>query len=325
MIPVEYYRELWHNHTESWLKKENFHLVAAEKPVAVKAMHSLISIGTEKVVTTQQLSEVAAKQMRVPYMKGNVDLEFTYGYSMVGKVINGPKNYMGKIVHLLHPHQEYAFVDESDIHNVPDGISPRVATLASNMETAVNAIWDAEVVMGDHVLVIGYGVIGALVALLAKSIPGVLVKVCEINENRANKAQEHGFEVEDVDSLQNNFDLAFNSSASAIGLQIGIDKTGIEGKVIELSWHGSKPVSVVLGETFHYDRKRIISSQVSQIPLVKQHRWNHTRRKTLVFDLLKKLDPIHLLERDIHFDDCPAFYHDLRNNGVKDFSVSINY
>jgi len=325
VIPVEHYRELWHNHIESWLKKEDFQQVTAEKQLAIKAVHSLISIGTEKVVTTQRLSEVAAKQMRVPYMKGHVGHEFTYGYSMVGEVINGPQEYKGKIVHLLHPHQEYAFVDESDVYNVPDGISPRVATLTSNMETAVNAIWDAEVVMGDQVLVIGYGVIGALVALLANSIPGVLVRICEINGNRANKAREHGFEVEDVNSLQKSFDVAFNTSASANGLQIGIDKTGTEGKVIELSWHGSKPVSVVLGDTFHYDRKRIISSQVSQIPVVKRHRWNLGRRKSLVFDLLKKLDPIHLLEREIRFEDCPEFYHSLRNNGVKDFSVSINY
>jgi len=61
------------------------------------------------------------------------------------------------------------------------------------------------------------------------------------------------------------FEVAFHCSGSGEGLQWCIDHLGFEGRVIELSWYGLKTVSLRLGTSFHYDRKRIIASQVSTV------------------------------------------------------------
>jgi len=320
------YRELWHDHQESWLKTCVYPNDQENGVVVVKATHSLVSHGTERLVTTSKLSTKAAQAMRIPHMKGDFNNQFTYGYSLVGEVIKGPGKIIGKKVHLLHPHQEFAFVKTNEISIVPDVLSPNVATLASNMETAVNANWDANINMGDQVLIIGYGVIGALVASLVIQYPGVKLTVVELDDDRAAKASGYGLTVVgSTDELASDFDIAFNSSGSETGLQVAIDKTITDGKIIELSWYGSKHVTVDLGNAFHYGRKRIISSQVGRIPVTKQHNWNFEKRKKMVFDLLKQPEMAELLKNEIVFSESPEFYKKLRNREINEFSTVINY
>ncbi len=47
---------------------------------------------------------------------------------------------------------------------VPEAVPARRATLAANMETALNALWDAGAGPGDRIVVVGAGVVGLLVA-----------------------------------------------------------------------------------------------------------------------------------------------------------------
>lgn len=286
----------------------------------------MISIGTEKTIITKKIDQETAGWMRVPYMKGDFQSQFTYGYSLVGEIVEAPASLLGRYVHLLHPHQDFAMVSESDIFLIPDGIPPINATLASNMETAVNAVWDAKIEIGDKILIIGYGVIGALISMLLRPMPGINLTVFENNPSRVSKANSDGYEViNDKKDIKAFYDVAFNTSTSESGLRLAMQKTVFEGKIIELSWYGSENISVGLGNSFHYGRKKIISSQVSHIPSDKQYRWNFEKRKNLVFDILKGSDVSHLITRQINFTDAPVFYDQLRKQQIKDFSVIINY
>ena len=49
---------------------------------------------------------------------------------------------------------------------LPDGVPPARAVLAANMETALNAVWDAAPGPADRIAIVGAGVVGALVAFL---------------------------------------------------------------------------------------------------------------------------------------------------------------
>ena len=60
----------------------------------------------------------------------------------------------------------------------------RRATLAANMETAVNGLWDAAPGPGDRIAVIGAGVVGCLVAALAARLPGAEVELIDIDPSR---------------------------------------------------------------------------------------------------------------------------------------------
>ena len=54
---------------------------------------------------------------------------------------------------------------------VPEGLEASRAVLAANMETALNAVWDAAPGPGDRIVVVGAGVVGCLVAYLCGHFP----------------------------------------------------------------------------------------------------------------------------------------------------------
>lgn len=315
------YRQLWHNHANSYHKE----VPIGKAEVVVRSLYSFVSTGTERsMISTKQLSSATAMKMAIPYMEGQLGQDFTYGYSLVGEVLEGPDELVGYKVHLLHPHQEYAFVSSADAHIIPVGIDPKHATLASNLETAVNALWDSEIKEKDSVLIVGYGLIGALVARLCKDYVGTTVTVSEPNQVRATMAKSHGFELLNKQPSKA-YDVSFHTSGTSKGLQSAIDQVGKEGKIIELSWYADREVTLRLGDGFHYDRKQIISSQVSSIPKSKQHDWDYKKRKTLVFDLLSKIDFSYLIQKSVPFDQTPQFFNDLRRETPSELGIIIDY
>ncbi len=68
---------------------------------------------------------------------------------------------------------------------VPEQVPATRAVLAANMETALNAHWDAGSGPGDRIVVVGGGVLGLLVAWLAARMPGAEVTVVDVDPARA--------------------------------------------------------------------------------------------------------------------------------------------
>ena len=66
-----------------------------------------------------------------------------YGYSLVGRVEQGPSRCAGSVRTPNASPPGYLPGKLADVFPVPDDIPPARAPLASNMETAVTAIWDA--------------------------------------------------------------------------------------------------------------------------------------------------------------------------------------
>ena len=89
---------------------------------------------------------------------------------------------VGRTVFVLHPHQTHYVVPATAAHPVPDAVPPRRAILAANLETAVNAVWDAALVPGSRVAVVGGGAVGSLVAWLAGRIPGCEVTLVDVRD-----------------------------------------------------------------------------------------------------------------------------------------------
>lgn len=318
-------RTLWHNKTKSWIESED--LAEPESgELLIRSLFSMVSQGTERTVITQNLSREVAERMAIPYMQGSLIDTFTYGYSLVGEVVSGDESLLGRRVHLMHPHQDYLRISTNDIFLIPDTVDSKTATLASNMETIVNAIWDAEINLGDKVLVMGYGLIGGLIATVLSQMPGVQVAVVETDSFRQRVLADSGYlAFADAGVLEEFYDVVFNTTANENALQKALEITGDEARIIELSWYGSKHTILKLGADFHYGRKQIISSQVSQIPHKKQPRWNYFNRKELVFELLSKLDFTSFLSSEITFAETPEFYSKLRNNEVQHLNTIIHY
>ena len=314
-------RALWHINPDHSEVRTAPLAERSGKQQHITSLYSLISIGTELTVARGQVPEQLRSSMRVPYQEGEFLFPVKYGYSLVGKTDTSDTPF-----HLLHPHQSECIVDEDDLFEIPVGIPAKRATLVSNVETALTGIWDGEVKSGERIAIVGFGMIGSLIARIASGIEGTHVAIADVNERRQEYARQLGFDVlQDLAEATEPFDVAFHSSATQAGLQSAIDLVGLEGKVIEMSWYGNRSVTLELGGDFHVLRKKIISSQVGTIPLKMQAQWDQRRRKQAVFDLLK--DPafdMHITH-EVTLEEAAELFNQWRKTKVEGLGYCIKY
>jgi threonine dehydrogenase-like Zn-dependent dehydrogenase len=263
--------------------------------------------------------------MACPYMGGRFPFPVKYGYSLVGEVVEGPEGLCGRRVHVLHPHQDLCAVRCKDVRPLPEGLPPARATLASNMETAVTAVWDSGVSVGERVLVVGFGVVGSLVARVLELGPAVDLEVAETRAGRRRLAESMGFRAASAARDDAPFDIAFDTSGTPAGLQRAIDSVGVEGRVIAVSWFGARPARLDLGGAFHSRRKRIIGSQVSRIPGAMRARWDTARRTGLVFRLLERPEFDLHLGPTVPFAGLPKAFGALVSPSHEGLSPLITY
>ncbi len=281
---------------------------AITKPcqVLVRALWSGISRGTERLVFEGRVPESEYDRMRAPFQRGDFPYPVIYGYSMVGIVEDGPHDLAGKTVFALYPHQSHFIVSEQAVTILPDGLCPRRATLAANMETALNAVWDGGVGPGDKVAIVGGGVVGGLLAGLCGAIPGVEVTLIDINLDRQSLCDDMKVIFATPDHAPSGCDVVFHTSASSNGLDTAIRCTGFEGTLVEMSWYGEQHTAIQLGGAFHSQRLRIVSSQVGHVSPSRRARWPHGRRIAKALDLL--FDPRFeaILTDEVNFSDLAA-------------------
>lgn len=255
--------------------------------VRVRMTASGISRGTEALVLGGLVPESEHARMRCPFQEGAFPWPVKYGYCAVGVIVAGDAAHAGQRVFCLHPHQTLFDVPAAAAMPIPPDVPDRRATLAANMETAVNALWDASPRVGDRIAVIGAGSVGLLAAWLAGRVPGAAVTLVEPDPGRAATAEALGLAVTTPDEAPGDNDLVIHASGRPEGLARGLELAGDEATVVELSWYGKRPVPLPLGAAFHARRLRLISSQVGQLPPERRPRWTHARRLALALDLLR--------------------------------------
>lgn len=289
------------------------HYEHQEGSLEIQTLYTGISRGTEKLVYLGQVPVAEHSTMRAPYQEGEFSFPVKYGYSAVGLVQNTERK--GEIVFALFPHQSQFQIPEEAALAVPKNVPSERAILAANMETALNIIWDANISIGDRVVVIGCGVVGALVGYLAAKVPGTEVALVDIDPTRESLVRALGCSFATPDSVQsvigNNADVLINASANSDGLSLAISLAGSHATIVEASWYGSNMTEIPLGGRFHQSRLRIVSSQVGHIPPSKTPRWSFLRRLRLALSLLS--DPVldNLISGETAFDNLAQDYHEI--------------
>ena len=151
-------------------------------------------------------------------------------------------------------------------------------------------MWDARPSPGNRFAVVGGGTLGLLVAWLAARLPDGQVEVVDTNPARARVAAALGAGFALPDAAQPGADLVVHTSAQAAGLTTALRLAAFEATVLELSWYGSRAVSVPLGEAFHSQRLTLKSSQVGHVATPQRGRWSHRQRLELALSMLT--DPV---------------------------------
>lgn len=293
--------------------------------VQVKTQFSAISRGTESLVFQAKVPKSEYQRMRAPYQEGQFPFPIKYGYINVGVVERGPPALLNRSVFCLYPHQQRYVVPASAVTLIPQSVPPRRAVLSANMETAVNALWDASPAIGDRISVIGGGVVGCLVAWLAGRIPGCHVELVDINPQRAQIADALGVAFSLPDTASAERDLIIHASASEAGLQRALQLAAFEATIIELSWYGDSAVSLPLGGAFHARRLQLRSSQVGQVASSHRARWDYSRRLELALTLLREPLLDHLISGESPFHELPVTFSQLCRRGVDALCHRIRY
>ncbi len=304
----------------------------------IQTLLSGISHGTEMLAYRGEIP--AGTSFDLPTLQGSFDFPLKYGYAAVGRVARvGPGVHgwrAGQPVFALHPHQDRFNAPVEMVFPLPDGVSPERGVLFANLETALNALLDQPIRVGERVAVFGLGVVGCLIACLAKRNGAGVVLGVDPRPIRRSMARGLGTDLafapapglpERVAELSGGrgADVVFEASGNPAALQMAIDVVARNGTVVVCSWYGTKAATLLLGGRFHRDRLNLRGSQVGTVDPALLPRWDRTRRSEVVLELLRHLPLDDLITHRVPFEQAADAYRLIEERPDEVMQVVLTY
>jgi len=306
------------------LREADLHAAGSDEAV-VRTLYSGLSRGTERLIFNGEVPVAEYRRMRAPLMEGDFPYPVKYGYAAVGVVTHGPAGLIDRTVFCLHPHQDRFVAPVAMLTEVPEGVTPRRAIFAANMETALNALWDSGAGPGDRIVIVGAGVVGLLIARIAARLPGAEVTVVDVDTSRTEIVAALGARFCRPDEAPTGADVVFHASVTPQGLATAIHAAGFEATIVEVSWFGDRATPVPLGGAFHSQRLRLISSQVGAIAPSRRPRWDYARRRATAMALLADTALDRLITEEVAFCDLAAALPRLFAPGAPGLQTLVRY
>jgi 2-desacetyl-2-hydroxyethyl bacteriochlorophyllide A dehydrogenase len=270
--------------------------------ISVKTEISAVSAGTEIKLITGKHTRGKGTYVEFDPVGHRYDFPFPLGYSAVGRIESIGKevsrDLLGMRVFSLAPHCTIFKGSVEELVPIPDGISSDDAVFLSNMDTALTMVMDGNPIVGEEVLVFGQGVVGIILTSILSMFP--LNKLITVDKNplrrefskRAGATESiHPDDLEPGISDHNGFDLVYEVTGNPETLFLVHEYAGFAGRVVIGSYYGDVEGKLMLGDSFHRKRLRIMTSQVSSIDPSNIGRWDRNRRTGVSMDLLKRVDP----------------------------------
>ena len=297
-----------------WLIKKNKPKIISKslkykknnKSVLIKTLYSGISKGTESLVANGKVDKSQFQVMKSPFQEGNFNFPIKYGYINVGEIVDGPNKMLGKRIFSLTPHQTFYEIEIKNLNFIKNK-DVKKYLLTANMETAINIFWDSQSQKKDNILVVGLGSVGFLTAYFFKLRGFKNIKVTDINLNKRKIAKILGLKFVNFNNVKN-IDCVINTTSSYEILNRSLTKLNLDGRIVEASWYGSKAGKIYLGNEFHSKRIKIISSQVSNIPLHMKGRYNYKSRLKIAIDALSNSEIMILINSFSKFSTLDKEY-----------------
>ncbi len=320
--------------------------------VVIEAEWGAVSTGSELLVYRGDLPAGLSVDDTLPALRGERAYPLRYGYTLVGRVVAcgddlDASRWRDRRVFAFHPHASYARVGVETVLVVPDAVEAEYAPLYANTETALSLAWDGAPAAGETILVLGLGIVGMLLtALTSRQVPGLLVAV---EPDAARRRWAERFLRSDdrapvrlcssVDEAMQTleryagryrgtyrgFDLVYEVSGRPEVLDDAVASAAFGARVVVGSWYGSRASELSLGGRFHRSRVRIISSQVSTIPLGMAARFDYERRTQAVWSFLPRLALDRLARRVVGLGDLPALFDRLADGERPEPWIAVDY
>lgn len=326
----------------------------------IETVVSAISAGTEMLFYRGQVPPGMAADSSIAGLTGTVSYPLKYGYACVGRIsdtagppaqqaettpADGRLDAAGKedspYYFAFHPHESRFCASPQALLPVPAGMAPAQAALLPNAETAVNLVMDGAPLVGERVLVIGLGIVGLLTtALLAQFPLAALIAVDPLAQRRRIARRLGASRTIDPDgengpeSLQaaladarerDGVDLIYELSGQPAALDAAVSAAAFDSRIVVGSWYGTKPATLQLGGSFHRNRVRLISSQVSTIAPRLRGRWTKARRMDSAWQLLARLPAEELISHRFPLEQAPEAYSLIDSCPQQTLQVILNY
>lgn len=278
-----------------------------EGQLLVRTDYSAISAGTEMLLYRGQMPADLALDETIAALAGGMQYPVRYGYAAVGTVLDVGKNvdkvWIGRQIFAFYPHSTHFVVEKTAVFPLPAGINPADALFLPNMETAVSFVMDSQPVIGERVAIFGQGVVGLLTTAVLATMPLADLWVVDGVARRREQALAweataalDPAEAEALPALrQFAADLSLELSGNPAALDLAIEATGFNGRILVGSWYGQKRAELNLGGRFHRAHQTLISSQVSQMKPHWLGRWDKQRRLDVAWRLLAEIRPSQLI------------------------------
>ncbi|WP_420405862.1 zinc-dependent alcohol dehydrogenase [Nisaea sp.] len=318
-------RAFWsHGNGQGEIREETL-LEPPTGALLVDTLYSAISKGTESLVFRGGVPRSEWDRMACPFQEGRFPGPVKYGYASVGRVAGGDTLAKGTPVFALYPHQTRYILPAEAVIPLPEKVSSERAVLAANMETALNAVWDAEAARAPELCVIGGGMVGLLTGYLAQRFWGEEVWVFDPVESRAAICEKLGLRYAGAGGHPERFSLLFHASATEAGLRRALDLAAFEATIIELSWYGDREVSLPLGGAFHSQRLAIQASQVGAVAPSRRQGARHRERLAEAIGLLDDPALDVLITGESPFEDLPQVMAALASGAPETLCHRIRY
>jgi threonine dehydrogenase-like Zn-dependent dehydrogenase len=229
-----------------------------------------------------------------------------WGYEEVGEVIEIHPEVtsvkVGEIVYGTWGHRTHHILQEDYASQriKPEGLDPILAIYSHLGPIALNGILDANIHVGETVAVFGLGVLGQLIAQLAR-LSGARVFGVDMIEKRLELARElgaieegfnprDGFPAEQIKALTNGrgADVTIEVSGSTRALHEAVRATAYSARVVALGFFQGEALGLFLGEEFHHNRISLVCSQISNVDPSLSYRWDRIRLIHTIMDLQAK-------------------------------------
>jgi len=303
--------------------------------VRVRTSYSGISAGTELTAyrgTNPYLNRDWDPDLRL-FVEGTTGLRYPIaglGYSEVGEVVevcvaepHPDDPAVGQQVWGIWGHRGEAVIpiDKLRGHVVPAGLDPVAATFARVGAVALNGVLAADIHLTEVVAVFGQGVLGLLATRLAQ-LSGATVVAVDTLPSRLDKAVEYGAAAT-VNPAETDVAVALRGLTGGRGADVAIEISGhytalhdairavaVDGRVVASGFYQGDGVGLRLGDEFHHNRVRLVSSQIGGVPPELSGRWSQDRLNQAFLRLAQQraVDPVGLVTHVIPVEEAAQAY-----------------
>jgi len=314
--------------------------------VRIHTLYSGISQGTE-MTAYRGISPFFAKRFdpatRLFLADGQPGFSYplSFGYENVGRVVEVGEGVsrlaLGDVVFTYMPHQTEVVIDEGSAYRLPEGVRPEDGCFIALLGVAYNAILDARILLGETVAIMGMGVIGQMLVQLCRLSGAERVIAIDLLETRLAQARQRGADITlnpsagdvalKVRQLTANrgADVVIECTGNPKGLNESIRVVGFNGTVVCVSFLAGEARGLMLGDEFHHNRIRLVSSQAAGVNPDLHPRWTSERKLEAAIAVLPRLDLSGLITQRFPFEQAAAAYQLVDQRPTETVQVILTY